>query len=59
MIYAKAADEFASIVQPIIDEGKIFCPYWPMMIVRATDANNFQPMIGFKSRFGILDPNQI
>ncbi|WP_407819733.1 hypothetical protein, partial [Staphylococcus aureus] len=33
-----------------------YCPYVPLQMVRAVDPNNFQPKIGFKTRYGMA-PN--
>lgn len=38
------------------DAGLFYCPYVPLQMVRATDPNNFQPKIGFKTRYGMA-PN--
>jgi hypothetical protein len=36
------------------DAGIFYCPYVPLQMVRAVDTNNFQPKIGFKTRYGIV-----
>jgi hypothetical protein len=36
------------------DAGFFYCPYIPLMMVRAVGENNFQPKIGFKTRFGMV-----
>lgn len=36
------------------DAGLFYCPYVPLTMVRATDANSFQPKIGFKTRYGLV-----
>lgn len=38
------------------DAGLFYCPYVPLQMVRAVDPNNFQPKIGFKTRYGMA-PN--
>ncbi len=37
------------------DAGIFYCPYVPLQMVRAVDANNFQPKIGFKTRYGMTE----
>ena len=36
------------------DAGVFYCPYVPLTMVRAVGENNFQPKIGFKTRYGIV-----
>ena len=36
------------------DAGIFYCPYVPLQMVRAVDTNNFQPKIGFKTRYGLV-----
>ena len=36
------------------DAGLFYCPYVPLQMVRAVDQANFQPQIGFKTRYGIV-----
>ena len=39
------------------DAGMFYCPYVPLQMVRAIGEDNFQPKIGFKTRYGIgLNP---
>ena len=35
------------------DAGMFYCPYVPLQMVRAVGENNFQPKIGFKTRYGM------
>ena len=35
------------------DAGIFYCPYVPLQMVRAVGQDNFQPKIGFKTRYGI------
>ena len=35
------------------DAGLFYCPYVPLQMVRAVGQDNFQPKIGFKTRYGI------
>ena len=35
------------------DAGLCYCPYVPLQMVRAVGENNFQPKIGFKTRYGM------
>jgi len=35
------------------DAGLFYCPYVPMTMVRAVGENDFQPRIGFKTRYGM------
>ena len=37
------------------DAGLFYCPYVPLQMVRAMGENTFQPKIGFKTRYGIVD----
>jgi len=37
------------------DAGIFYCPYVPLQMVRAVDANTFQPKIGFKTRYGMVE----
>jgi len=36
------------------DAGLFYCPYVPLQMVRAVDQGNFQPKIGFKTRYGMV-----
>jgi len=36
------------------DAGLFYCPYVPLQMVRAVDQQNFQPKIGFKTRYGMV-----
>jgi len=36
------------------DSGLFYCPYVPLQMVRAVDTGNFQPKIGFKTRYGLV-----
>ena len=36
------------------DAGLFYCPYIPLQMVRAVGENNFQPKIGFKTRYGLV-----
>ncbi len=38
------------------DAGLFYCPYVPLTMVRAVGENDFQPRIGFKTRYGMV-PN--
>jgi len=35
------------------DAGFFYCPYVPLQMVRAVGESNFQPKIGFKTRYGL------
>jgi hypothetical protein len=37
------------------DAGMFYCPYVPLQLVRAVDPSTFQPKIGFKTRYGIVN----
>ena len=37
------------------DAGLFYCPYVPLQMVRAVDSTTFQPKIGFKTRYGIVE----
>ena len=36
------------------DAGVFYCPYVPLTMVRAVGENDFQPKIGFKTRYGMI-----
>jgi hypothetical protein len=36
------------------DAGVFYCPYVPLTMVRAVGENDFQPRIGFKTRYGMV-----
>lgn len=36
------------------DAGFFYCPYVPLQLVRAVNPTNFQPALGFKTRYGIV-----
>ena len=36
------------------DAGVFYCPYVPLQMVRAVGENDFQPRIGFKTRYGMV-----
>jgi len=36
------------------DSGIFYCPYVPLQMVRAVGENDFQPRIGFKTRYGMV-----
>ena len=36
------------------DAGLFYCPYVPLQMVRAVGENDFQPRIGFKTRYGMV-----
>jgi hypothetical protein len=37
------------------DAGMFYCPYVPLQMVRAVNETNFQPKIGFKTRYGLVN----
>ena len=37
------------------DAGLFYCPYVPLQMVRAVGENTFQPKIGFKTRYGLVE----
>lgn len=37
-----------------MDAGLFYCPYIPLQMVRAVGDENFQPKIGFKTRYGMV-----
>jgi len=52
-----AAREFAVVGYKgsnAYDAGMFYCPYVPLQMVRAVDTSNFQPKIGFKTRYGLV-----
>jgi len=52
-----AAREFAVVGYKgsnAYDAGMFYCPYVPLQMVRAVDTGNFQPKIGFKTRYGLV-----
>lgn len=36
------------------DSGIFYCPYVPLQMVRAVGQDNFQPRVGFKTRYGMV-----
>lgn len=36
------------------DAGFFYCPYTPLSLHRATDSDSMQPIIGFKTRYGLV-----
>jgi hypothetical protein len=36
------------------DAGLFYCPYVPLQMVRAVGQDSFQPKIGFKTRYGMV-----
>jgi hypothetical protein len=36
------------------DAGLFYCPYVPLTMVRAVGEADFQPKIGFKTRYGMV-----
>ena len=37
------------------DAGMFYCPYVPLQMVRAVSETTFQPKIGFKTRYGLVN----
>ena len=37
------------------DAGMFYCPYVPLQMVRAVSETTFQPKIGFKTRYGVVN----
>ena len=37
-----------------MDAGFFYCPYVPLTMLKATDPNTMQPIIAFKTRYGII-----
>ena len=37
------------------DAGMFYCPYVPLQLLRAVDPTTFQPKIGFKTRYGLVN----
>ena len=37
------------------DAGLFYCPYVPLQMVRAVGEDSFQPKIGFKTRYGVVE----
>jgi hypothetical protein len=54
--YTVATDDFVVVgykgTSPY-DAGMFYCPYVPLQMVRAIGEDNFQPKIGFKTRYGM------
>ena len=54
--YSYTGDDFAVVgykgTSPY-DAGMFYCPYVPLQMVRAIGEDNFQPKIGFKTRYGL------
>jgi hypothetical protein len=54
--YTIATDDFAVVGYKgtsTYDAGLFYCPYVPLQMVRAIGEDNFQPKIGFKTRYGM------
>ncbi len=54
--YTVAGDDFAVVGYKgtsTYDAGLFYCPYVPLQMVRAIGEDNFQPKIGFKTRYGM------
>jgi hypothetical protein len=54
--YASGTGDFAVVGykgSSPYDAGLFYCPYVPLQMVRAIGEDNFQPKIGFKTRYGI------
>jgi len=41
--------------QSAFDAGLFYCPYVPLQQVRAVNPDSFQPSIGFKTRYGMVE----
>jgi hypothetical protein len=39
----------------VYDAGAYYCPYIPLTMMKAVGEDDFQPRIGFKSRYGIVE----
>lgn len=37
------------------DTGVVYCPYVPVQMMRATDPRTFAPILGARTRYGVLD----
>ena len=37
------------------DTGVVFCPYIPVQMMKATDPRTFAPILGARTRYGVLD----
>jgi len=37
------------------DAGMFYCPYVPLSMMKTIGENDFQPKIGFKTRYGLAD----
>ena len=54
--YTIASDDFVVVGYKgtsTYDAGLFYCPYVPLQMVRAIGEDNFQPKIGFKTRYGM------
>jgi hypothetical protein len=54
--YTIATDDFVVVGYKgtsTYDAGLFYCPYVPLQMVRAIGEDNFQPKIGFKTRYGM------
>lgn len=40
--------------QNAYDAGFFYCPYVPLQLVRAVNQDTFQPLVGFKTRYGMV-----
>jgi len=56
--YQSTGTDFATVGykgSSAYDAGFFYCPYVPLQMVRAVGENNFQPKIGFKTRYGLVN----
>ena len=56
--YQSTGTDFATVGykgSSAYDAGFFYCPYVPLQMVRAVGENTFQPKIGFKTRYGLVN----
>lgn len=56
--YQSTGSDFATVGykgSSAYDAGFFYCPYVPLQMVRAVGENSFQPKIGFKTRYGLVN----
>ena len=51
--------ELSEIKARLQAEDKVMCPYIVVFPVKSIDHSTFQPVINFKTRYGIYDPNEV
>lgn len=51
----KIIDEFMSYKEKFLDPNKEFCWLVPLQMIRAVRPDSYEPVIGFKTMFGVIE----